>query len=426
MRIIELKQQRAKVVEDQRAILAKAESERRNMTADEDLQYRRMDDQYNTLSDEIRRLETLQQRELDLAKLEIDRRGGRSVFDPDSERRATIHPAFRDSTYRFQSNPNGTDQRTIFDRAVSRGLHQLDASEIRTLQADDDVKGGYLAVPSVLAGRVLIAMDNLVHLRGLASVFPCEHAASLGIPTITTDPSAPTWTPEISTGTEDTAMAFGQRALHPHPLAKRIKISNKLLRLSTLNPGDLVMSRLAYVFATTEEYCFMVGTGAQQPLGVFTAATDGIGTDRDVSTGNTATGIAADNLIECAYTLKSQYRRNARWIFHREALKRIRKLKDGNGDYLWRAGIANGEVNTILDFPYLISEYAPSTFTASQYVGILGDFSFYWIADALGMQIQVLDQLYAETNQTGYIGRLECDGMPVLPEAFVRVQLASA
>ena len=55
---------------------------------------------------------------------------------------------------------------------------------------------------------------------------------------------------------------------------------------------------------------------------------------------------------------------------------------------------------------------------------MLGDFQHYWIADALSMQIQRLNGLYAETNQVGFIGRLETDGAPVLEEGFVRVKLA--
>ena len=46
------------------------------------------------------------------------------------------------------------------------------------------------------------------------------------------------------------------------------------------------------------------------------------------------------------------------------------------------------------------------------------------LADALDMQVQRLVELYAESNQDGFIGRLECDGMPALEEAFVRVKLA--
>jgi hypothetical protein len=39
------------------------------------------------------------------------------------------------------------------------------------------------------------------------------------------------------------------------------------------------------------------------------------------------------------------------------------------------------------------------------------------------MQFQRLNELYAETNQTGIIGRKETDGQPVLSEAFARVKL---
>lgn len=83
-----------------------------------------------------------------------------------------------------------------------------------------------------------------------------------------------------------------------------------------------------------------------------------------------------------------------------------------------------GIAASILDMPFLVSEFAPNTFTTGLFVGILGDFSRCWIADSLSMQVQRLTELYAATNQTGFIGRLETDGMPVLEEVFARVTLA--
>ncbi|MCK9600692.1 MAG: phage major capsid protein, partial [Sphaerochaeta sp.] len=101
----------------------------------------------------------------------------------------------------------------------------------------------------------------------------------------------------------------------------------------------------------------------------------------------------------------------------------IRKLKTGDGDYLWKAGLSD-RPDTILEIPFVMSEYAPSTFTSGSYVGIIGDFSYYWIADALSMTIQRLVEIAARTNQTEFIGRLETDGMPMLADAFRRVTLA--
>jgi HK97 family phage major capsid protein len=99
-------------------------------------------------------------------------------------------------------------------------------------------------------------------------------------------------------------------------------------------------------------------------------------------------------------------------------------LKDGESRYLWQESVRVGEPDRLLGIPTFMSEYAPNTFTTGLYVGILGDFSFYWYADALLFEIQRLEELYAETGQVGLIGRLESDGMPVLEEAFVRVTLA--
>jgi len=81
----------------------------------------------------------------------------------------------------------------------------------------------------------------------------------------------------------------------------------------------------------------------------------------------------------------------------------------------WRAaGYPGASPTTARLFQWWFEEAKNST----------GDFSFYWIADALDMQIQRLDELYAESNQVGFIGRLETDGMPVLEDAFRRLQQA--
>jgi len=262
----------------------------------------------------------------------------------------------------------------------------------------------------------------MVFIRQRATKYRLPTAASLGAASLAADPEDGAWTTELATGTEDGTMSFGNRELNPHPLAKRIKMSNKLLRMASGVDG-LVRQRLAYKFGVTQEKAFLTGNGVNQPLGVFTASANGVTTARDVSTGNTATSVTFDGLIEAKYSLKGQYWQRADWLFHRDVLKQIAKLKDGDGEYIWRQSVRDGEPDMLLGRPVMMSEFAPNTLTTGQYVGMLGDFSQYWIADALDFQIQVLKELYAETNQTGFIGRLESDGMPVLPEAFARVKL---
>ncbi|RJP54307.1 MAG: phage major capsid protein [Anaerolineaceae bacterium] len=298
------------------------------------------------------------------------------------------------------------------------------AAEFRALSVGTDTEGGYLTVPEQFIQQLIKAVDNLVFVRRRATVIPVPTANSLGVPTLDADPADADWTTELLTGNEDSTMAFGKRSLVPHPFAKRIKISKDLLRKSLIPAETLVMQRLSYKFAVTEEQAFLTGSGVARPLGIFTAHADGIPTSRDVSTGNTTTSITFDGLIEAKYAVKSQYWPRASWVFHRDAMKQISKLKDGEGQYLWRPSVRDGEPDTILQRPMDISEYAPNTFTTGLYVGMFGDFSNYWIADAYSMQMQRLEELYAEANQVGFIARQECDGMPVLSEAFARVKLA--
>jgi HK97 family phage major capsid protein len=243
------------------------------------------------------------------------------------------------------------------------------------------------------------------------------------VPTLETDVDDSDWTSELATGNQGT-MAFGGRELRPHPLAKRIKVSKTLKRVSAIPMDALVRQRLEYKTAITKEKAYLLGDGAQKPLGVFVAHADGIPTSRDVSTGS-ATDFTADGLMDAKYELKQAYWPGARWAFHRQGIKRIRKLKDGQQQYIWQPGLTGGAPDTILEQPYDVSEYVPSTFTTGLYVGILANWpAGYWVVDSLDMGIEVVDQLYAEQNQDGYILRYEGDGAPVLAEAFVRCKTA--
>lgn len=296
--------------------------------------------------------------------------------------------------------------------------------EMRALQMDLDASGGYTLAPQQFITTLIEAEKASFPVRGLCSVYTVTGAESIGAPVLDARPADPTWTSELSIGSEDSTMTFGKRELRPNPLAQYIKVSKDLVRASALNIEQIVATQLGYKVGYVEEYNFLNGNGANSPLGVFTANAAGINTGQDVSTGNTATAITADGLIEAKYKLRSPYWPRARWIFHQDAIKQIRKLRGNDGDFLWKAGLANDRGDTILDVPIVVSELAPSTFTTGLYVGIIGDFSKYWIADSLDVQIQVLTELYAAANQNGYIIRKKTDAAPVLEEAFVRVTLA--
>lgn len=314
------------------------------------------------------------------------------------------------------------EYRKAFRNYVLGGFGEMPSPERRALQAGEDTIGGYIVPPMQWMNRLIKAVDNNVFVRRFATVIPVTGADSLGAPSLDTDPADPTWTSEIKTGSEDSSLTFGGRKLTPHPIAQRIKISETLLRKAALDPEMLVADRMAYKFSVVEESAFLLGSGSGQPLGIFTDSTIGVpAASCDVVTGSD-TDFTADGLITAATSMKSQYWARARWVFHRVAIRKIRQLKHGDGTYLWTPGLGNLVGATILDMPYDVSEYCPYTFTSGLYVGALCDWSQYWIADAMTYRVKRLVELYAESDQVGFIARKETDGMPVLSEAFIRLK----
>ena len=406
MTLQEMLDKRNKLVADARVLNDKAMGESRDFTAEEQSQYDTMFKDINGLNDKIKR-------EQDLAAIE-------TALAASQGTRAAQHEA----PGKTPSAEGPPEHRAGFQKFIRGGLGVCAPEEVRALQAGADISGGYIVAPQQFVAELIKAVDDLVYIRSRARKFTVTTAESLGVPSLDANPADADWTSELAIGSEDSTMSFGKRELRPYPLAKYIKVSNKLLRQATLDPEALVRDRLAYKFGISEEKAFMTGTGQQQPLGLFTASANGIDTDRDYSTGNTATALTFDGLIGAKYTLKPQYWGKAEWLFHRDALAQIAKLKNGEGEYIWRENVMVGEAPQLLGKPFIMSEYAPNTFTTGLYLGIFGDLSFYWIVDALVMQVQRLVELYAATNQTGFILRSELDGMPVLGEPFVRVTLA--
>lgn len=428
MDLNELRQKRAQLIAEARGLLDRAKDG--VMSAEDQAQYDRLFDEANKLQDTIKRMEQQQdaERELGEAATRAARPGGQDG-QAQLQFRSRALQGLADTDPQWRQAPEWQNllatttpqYRAQFRNAIIIGSQ-------RALQVDSDTAGGFLVTPLQMVDSLLRAIDDIVWMRQVATVYAVPSADSLGIPTLEADPADADWTSELSIGNEDKNMSFGRRDLHPHPVAKRIKVSRTLLR-KVPSAENLVNARLAYKHGITQEKAFLVGDGQNKPLGVFTASSAGISTARDVSTDNAATAVTMKGLINAKYALKAAYWPRARWLFHRDAVKQIATLRDesggaGTGQFLWYPSVREGEPDMLLGHPVMVSEYAPNTFTTGLYVGVFGDFSNYWIADSLQMDMQRLNELYAGTNQVGLIGRMESDGMPVLEEAFVRVKLA--
>lgn len=418
MKINDLRNERARLITEARSLVDGAENENRDLSTEENERYSALMEEATQLRERVARIEETQRQAAELEELEE-----RAVKVAPEQRADAILEGLRPEVRELVEGVVRARPEIATSEYRDNFRAYLRTGEARALQTAPDSSGGYM-VPMDFIASLLEKVRDQVFVRQLATNYTLTTGDSVGRPTIEADMSDADWTSEIGTVQEDSTLAFGKRELAPHDLAKLIKVSRKLLRASAINPETIIRDQMAYKFGVTEEKAFMTGNGAGQPLGVFTASADGISTARDVSTGNSTTAIGADNLFEVKYSLKGGYLGNARWVFHRDALKQIAKLKDGDGQYLWQPGIRDSVSDTLLGLPVITSEFAPNTFTTGQYVGILGDFSYYWVATSLNLTVQRLVELYAANGQDGFLGRHAVDGMPIFGEAFARVTLA--
>ena len=195
-------------------------------------------------------------------------------------------------------------------------------------------------------------------------------------------------------------------------LATMIKVSEELLNDSAFDMPGYIAREFARRIGAAEEEAFIIGNGSGRPLGVL-AATGGAETG---VTAASATAITMDEVMDLFYSLRAPYRRNSVFMMNDATVKALRKLKNGNGDYLWQPSVTAGTPDTLLNRPVYTSAYMP-TIAASAKTILFGDLSFYWVADRAGRSFKRLNELYAPTGQVGFLSSERVDGKLVLPEA---------
>ena len=197
-----------------------------------------------------------------------------------------------------------------------------------------------------------------------------------------------------------------------YKIGTMIKVSEELLNDSIFDLENYISTEFARRIGAKEEEAFFTGDGSGKPTGILAAAG---GAEVGV-TAAAATALTADEVIDLFYSLKSPYRKNAFWVLNDSTVKAIRKLKDGQGQYLWQPSLAAGMPDTILGRPVKTSAFMPAVAAGAKTVAF-GDFRYYWIADRQGRSFKKLSELYAATGQVGFLGSQRVDGRLILPEA---------
>lgn len=307
-------------------------------------------------------------------------------------------------------------EKKAFGTFLRHGREALGAEEIKSLQVANDTLGGYLA-PADFSREVDKALIQFSPVRQAARV-GATSSGSVIIPKRTAAPTA-SWVGETETRSE-AASAYGQAEIEINEIAAYVDVSNKLLEDAAVDVASEVAFDLAEEFGRIEGAAFVSGNGVKKPLGFLDTAA-GVG---ETNSGH-ATAITADGLIDLFYALNPAYRQRGVWMLSGTTLAAIRKLKDGQGQYLWMPGIAAGQPETILGRPAIEAVDMPAI-GAGTYPVAFGDFaSAYRIYDRVNISLMRDPYSVATSGLTRFHARRRVGGAVVRAEAIRKLKIAA-
>lgn len=393
MTILELREKRAKAWEATKAFLDSHRNDKGMLSAEDDATYSRMEQEITDLGKEIARLERQEALDAELNRPVNKPLTGKPMNGKETAKTGRATDEYRQNFWNMMRSK--TPMPTVMN----------------ALQIGTDSEGGYL-VPDEYERTLVEALEEENIFRQLAKIIQTS-SGDRKIPVVATKGTA-SWIDEEGAYLESDD-SFGQVSIGAYKLGTMIKVSEELLNDSIFDIQSYLATEFARRIGNAEEEAFITGNGTGKPTGFLNSAELGV-------TAASATAITADDLINLYHSLSVPYRGKAVWLLNDSTVQFIRKLKDGNGQYLWQPGLVAGAPDTILGRPVKVSRYMPSL-EAGQKAVAFGDFSYYWIADRQGRSFRRLDELFAATGQVGFRGSQRVDGKLILPEAIKVLQM---
>lgn len=207
------------------------------------------------------------------------------------------------------------------------------------------------------------------------------------------------WVGETATRPETTSGTFSSLEFAHGEIYANPAISQRLLDDADFDVAQFIASSVSEEFGVEEDLAFISGDGTNKPRGLLTYVTGGasagvhpggnlaiVNTGDASSLGTSSTAIV-DKLIDFSYGLTSPYRSNGTWLMNSLTAATLAKLKDADGNLIWRESLSVGQPSTMLGRPVEIDENMPAIAAGSMPIAF-GDFNRgYLINDRMGTRV---------------------------------------
>ncbi|BCZ43663.1 MAG: phage major capsid protein [Serratia marcescens] len=345
-KLLELRQKKTELATQMRSLLTKAEEEKRSLNADESKQF----DELRTQTDAI---------QADIVRYE-------AIADEERSQGDKSKPA--------------NDGKKVTNAELR---HYIMTGDTRSLSTGVPADGGFTVIPD-LDKEIMRQLSDESEMRQICTVKTTSSNEYKKL--VSVGGAAVAHGEEGEARSETATPKLEEVSIKLFPIYAYPKTTQEILDFSDVDILGWLTEEISDTFVETEETDLVAGDGSKKAKGFLSyprAATADktrpFGTLEKMDAAGAT--VAADELIDLLFKLKKKYRKNAVWVMNSNTAASLQKLKNGNGDYIWRDGMQKGDPDMLLGKPVHYLENMPDA-AAGKPVLAVGDFKRgYFIVD---------------------------------------------
>lgn len=308
-----------------------------------------------------------------------------------------MKPATR--TNEGETNMNEEQRAASEERAFADYIRGVVSEQRANLTKAD----GTATIPTTIANKIITKVYDICPIARMATQYKVKGVLTIPYYPAAVDSSTPDITMAYSNEfqeLESTRGVFNSITLQSFLAGVLTKVSKSLVNNSQFDVVSFVIDNMATNISRWLERELLQGTSGK---------ITGLSTATQIRQTAAATAITTDELIDTQDMIKDAYQANACWLMHPSTRNLIKKLKDGQGNYILEKNFSEGlNGNLLLGKPVYISDNMPLLGAGNKAI-YYGDMSGLALKVSEEINIEVLREKYATEHAIGVVGYMECD-----------------
>ena len=422
-----LREEYRSTVSEMESLNDRSTSEKRSLTPEELTKFDELEARANELNSGADRLEKIH---LQHTNVHLNHRNIEPSTDDPLDIQARGNKEIRelekvaDDTYKNWVLTGNESAKNEYRSISDEVLETREVTTANTQNKSTPTMGGYLLPHEIFMNELLRGVDKNNIIRSHSRILQYRGASKITMPVLVDRGVGARWIGEIDK-TPESKMTFGQKDMEAFRLSNCIPVSRALIEHSAINVASLIASEMTIDLSEKMGDAYLYGDGDKKPLGILTVNSKGITADRDVSIGTTTELVTYEGFLETLKLIKSRYKSNSILVLSTQAIIEFMKIKDVAGQYLWHNNITQGNPSTFLGFPVYEDDSinAGAEIKSGDYLGFLADLqNGYYIPENRNLETFVYNERFRQYDSIGFQVDINTGGVPVRPEAFVRLK----